>query len=104
MYWNIFRVNPSVPVVAPGDKPPRVKVYLAREYLDRFGYDSRGRYWGVAEPLYYYDVGDTRGGFIDKWSRKRTHTRRSKTTCQGKIARLRRPIYQVTHGQTSRTS
>ncbi len=42
----------------------KVIVSLTKVRLNRGGYDSRGRYWGVGQPLYQYDVGDTRGGFI----------------------------------------
>lgn len=38
----------------PSEPRPKFKIYLERVKLDRGGYDSRGRYWGVGAPLYRY--------------------------------------------------
>lgn len=32
-----------------------MKFYLERRRLDRGGYDEWSRYWGVGEPLYYFE-------------------------------------------------
>lgn len=40
-------------------KPPRV--FVERVRVNRHGYDSRGSYWGVGEPLYRISTAD--GGF-----------------------------------------
>ena len=38
------------------EEPTKFKLHLERVRLDRGGYDSSGRYWGIGEPLYrYYD-------------------------------------------------
>jgi hypothetical protein len=61
-------------------------VYLAREYLNRQGYTSRGQYFGVGEPLYVYEAGDTRGGFI-----KHGHVR-ARTRAEAKM-KVREKLY-----------
>lgn len=38
----------------PSEPRPKFKIYLERVRLDSGGYDSRGQYWGVGEPLYRY--------------------------------------------------
>lgn len=45
-----------------------MRFYLARVYLNKGGYDSSGTYWGVGEPLWFYEAEDLklmRQGAID---------------------------------------
>jgi hypothetical protein len=61
---RIVTVRPSSVVVPWLDSlarnPTGVKLYLERVSLNQGGYDSRGRYWGIGQPLYraYDDEGN----------------------------------------------
>lgn len=37
-----------------GEPEPGARFYLRRVYLSQ-GYDSRGAYWGMGAPLYYFE-------------------------------------------------
>lgn len=70
MLWNNPLLNPTMWQPArPGSEGPRVKpekvrAYLVRVKLNRGGYDSRGRYWGLGQPLYMYELVDERGRYV----------------------------------------
>lgn len=68
MIWSsVLRSNP----LRSNEEQPAFKIYIERVRLDRGGYDSRGQYWGVGEPLYRY--GDDSGaidGYVRAHDRK----------------------------------
>lgn len=50
------------------DTDARFNLFMVR--LDRGGYDPGGAYWGVAEPLYYFEASDgTASGYLRANSR-----------------------------------
>lgn len=72
MIWKNPILNPTEIRTRPAKRgefgerlePMKVRAYLVRVRLNSGGYDIRGRYWGLGQPLYMYELADERGRYV----------------------------------------